>query len=414
MPELFYIDNNKNREICWESLIADINSTKEFCPYIHDEDYYQVFKQIIISLLLNQEVTLVDSDFSSEELQGLFDGVKLVEKVPVKIPEIGQDRLSLIKKLTDSDKSNWRITLFTSGTTGLPKKVSHTFESISRFVHKSERHNDDVWGYAYNATHMAGVQVFFQALMNGNTIVKLFKESRQDIFDLIRRYSVTHISSTPTFYRLLLPSDSVFPSVKRLTSGGEKFDSTTLASLNSMFPNAKITNVYASTEAGTLFASKGDTFILKAAMDGLVKVENGLLYIHKTLLGQSESIKLEGDWYKTGDIVDVINDSPLEFKFVSRQNEMINVGGYKVNPEEVEQALREIDSIKDVVVYAKPNRLLGNVVCCDIIPIKSETIDELAIRKYLSTRLQDFKIPRLFKIVDEISTTRSGKVKRVR
>lgn len=78
------------------------------------------------------------------------------------------------------------MTLFTSGTTGLPKSVSHSFASITRQVKKSERHINDIWGFAFNPTHMAGLQVFFQALLNKNSIIRLFGLDTKEIIREIK------------------------------------------------------------------------------------------------------------------------------------------------------------------------------------------------------------------------------------
>jgi acyl-coenzyme A synthetase/AMP-(fatty) acid ligase len=79
----------------------------------------------------------------------------------------------------------------------------------------------------YNPTHMAGIQVFFEALLNPNTMVRLFGLAKDDVFRAITKYNITHISATPTFYRLLLLANKVFMNVNRITSGGEKFDTKT-------------------------------------------------------------------------------------------------------------------------------------------------------------------------------------------
>jgi acyl-CoA synthetase (AMP-forming)/AMP-acid ligase II len=140
----------------------------------------------------------------------------------------------------------------------------------------------------------------------------------------------------------------------------------------------------------------------------MVKITDSILFIHKSLLGESESLKFDGAWYNTGDIVSIISEEPLRIRFVSRQNEMINVGGYKVNPTEVEQAVRDIPGVKDAYVYAKANRLMGNVICCDVIA-EDKTLTEQSIRKALSSHLQEFKIPRIVLFTDNFKITRTGK-----
>ena len=409
--ELFFADIGSNTTISWEELLRDLNRSTTYNPYCYHSDFYEIFKHIILSLLLEEELILLDSDFSDEEVEKLtgrsnFSSfTKIID--PRKLPVISLKN-ELISKIKNTGPQ-WNITLFTSGTTGLPKKVKHTFQSLNRFVKITEKNTDDVWGFAYNPTHIAGIQVFFQALLNGNSIIRLFGLSTDLVFNSIEQYGITHISATPTFYRLLYPINKIFPNVVRITVGGEKFDEKTIDKLKPAFPNSKITNVYASTEAGTLFAAKGDVFTVKAEMEKFVKIENNQLFIHKYMMGLTEN-KINS-WYNTGDIVEIVSENPLQFRFVSRKNEMINVGGYKVNPNEVEEVIRTINGISDVRVFAKSNSVLGNIICCEIVKF-DENLDEAKIRSFLQTQLQEYKIPRFIKFVNELSTTRTGKIKR--
>lgn len=406
--ELFFADKSKGQIQNWKDLTEDINHVKVYNKYCFESDFYLIFQQIIVSILLDEEIILLDSDFTEIELENLIGNSNIKDKISINIPFNIKDKEELINRIKLVSDS-WKITLFTSGTTGLPKKISHSFGSITRFVKKRKESSLNYWGFAYNPTHMAGIQVFFQALINGDSIIRLFGLSKEQILDSIKEFSITHISATPTFYRLLLPIYEKYESVVRLTSGGEKFDEKSIELLNYAFPNAKITNVYASTEAGTLLASIGNEFTIKTQFEKLIKIEDNELLIHKSLMGLSDSIK--DDWYKTGDLVEVLSDSPITFIFLSRKNEMINVGGYKVNPLEVEEAIRDIDGVFDVRVFAKKNSVLGNIVSCEIVLFNKE-LTESIIRLQLRRKLQEFKIPRMIRFVDSLSTTRTGKIKR--
>ena len=408
---LFYSDISKNQEITWDKLLDDLSNTYEYNPYCYQQDFYSVFTQIILSLILEKEIILLDSDFSDEEIHKLAGSNNIVEnKIPIIDSEkqVIKNKAELITRVKNVG-SNWSMTLFTSGTTGLPKKVVHSFQSITRFVKLSEANKANVWGFAYNPTHMAGIQVFFQALLNGNPIIRIFGLSKEQIFNSIEKYIISNISATPTFYRLLVPAQGQFTSVNRITLGGEKFDEKTAEQLKQIFPNAKFTNVYASTEAGTLFAAVGNNFSIKPEIKPFVKIQDNELLIHKSLIGKSAFSNSE--WYHTGDIVKIVSENPLQFQFVSRKNEMINVGGYKVNPGEVEEIIRKIEGIQDVRVFAKSNSVLGNIICCEVVKTSDE-IDEVSIRSFLQSKLQEFKIPRVVKFTNQISTTRTGKIKR--
>lgn len=411
MNLLFLKDTGQNRRVTWKYLIDDINKSSVFNPYCKSDDYYTVFRQIILSLLTGEEIIILDPDFTDSELLRLTGYTEYREfNRPIekdKVPFI-TDRKELIGKLSNPP-DNWKMTLFTSGTTGIPKKVSHNFKSITRFVRLSEGNKNNIWGFAYNPSHMAGIQVFFQALLNGNAIIRLFGLKSRDIYDEIRDNKVTHISATPTFYKLLLPCDETFPFVERITSGGEKFNETTFKQVHEIFPNAKITNVYASTEAGTLFASANDIFGIRPEQEHLIRIENNELLIHNSLMGYTGNNT--GEWYNTGDIVEIVPGRPLKFRFANRKSEMINVGGYKVNPAEVEEAILSLPGIKNVRVYPKTNSVLGNIICCEVVADDSR-ITETSIRKFLESKVQEFKIPRIISFVEELSTTRTGKLKR--
>ena len=130
------------------------------------------------------------------------------------------------------------------------------------------------------------------------------------------------------------------------------------------------------------------------------------------MLGRSESFQLDGEFYHSGDLIEWVERSEGLFRFKSRKNELINVGGYKVNPSEVEAAINSIDGVRQSLVYGKPNSVLGNILCAEVQLEKDKMLTELDIRRWLKDTLQDFKIPRKFKFVDSFTLTRTGKLKR--
>lgn len=254
--------------------------------------------------------------------------------------------------------------------------------------------------------------MFFQAFENLNTLVNVFNAGRLDVYAAIEENQITHLSATPTFYRLLLPFGRAYPSVQRVTLGGEKSDWHLYDAIGRIFPNAKINNVYASTEAGSLFAAKGDCFQIPSAIKDKFEVKDKELMIHKSLLGQSDSFEFDGDYYHSGDIIEWVDEANGLFRFSSRKNELINVGGYKVNPGETENAILSINGVRQALVFGKPNAILGNVLCAEVLLEEGAELKEVDIRKILKEHLQDFKIPRKIKFVESFSLTRTGKLKR--
>jgi acyl-coenzyme A synthetase/AMP-(fatty) acid ligase len=401
----FYIDGGK--VYSYSLLVEEIDKETGYCPLYKTSDTYAYWKNLLKALAGGQPVTLLDSDMSPDEIAGI-DIARLnvsvgIEHEPVRTVE------RLIAAVKDSKSE---IAIFTSGTTGQPKKIVHTVASLTRTTRIGEKYRNDVWGFAYNPTHMAGLQVFFQAFENRNTMVNLFGKGRTEIYDMIRWHQITHLSATPTFYRLLLPVEESCPGVIRATVGGERSDEKLYDDIKKIFPNARVNNIYASTEAGTLFSSQDDCFRIPEAIRDRIKVAEQELLIHKSLLGTSDDMPLHEDYYHSGDIVEWVNEDKGVFRFVSRKNGMINAGGYKVNPEEVEAALMSVAGIRQALVYGRSNSVLGNVVCADVVPEPGSRIDAIEIRQAMQGRLQDFKIPRRIRIVEALPLTRTGKLKR--
>lgn len=401
----FYIDGGKVYP--YSLLVEEIDKETDYCPLYKTSDTYAYWKNLLKALICGYPVTLLDSDMSPNEIVGI-DSTRLNVFV-----DIEHEPVKTVERLVDLVKgSKSEIAIFTSGTTGQPKKIVHTVASLTRTTRAGDKYWDNIWGFAYNPTHMAGLQVFFQAFENMNTVVNLFGKSRKEIYNIILRHRITHLSATPTFYRLLLPVEESCPSVIRATLGGERSDERLYDTVRLVFPNAKVNNIYASTEAGSLFSSQDDCFRIPESIRDRIKVSEHELLIHKSLLGTSEKMILIEDWYHSGDIVEWVDKDNGVFRFVSRKNEMINVGGYKVNPEEVEDALMCVDGIRLAMVYGRSNSVLGSVVCADVVLESGSRLDAVGIRRTMQDRLQDFKIPRRVRIVDALPLTRTGKLKR--
>lgn len=402
---MFLIDNDK--AYSYDDLLQSLNMSTEYCPLYKTSDIYSYFVNLIKALAASKPLVLLDSDLNPAEIDGVDENlVNVKEKISPKSYK------SMGEIVEDIQNSTSEITIFTSGTTGQPKKVLHTVATLTRSVRIGERYVGQIWAYAYNPTHMAGLQVFFQAFENLNTLVNVFNKQRSEVYELINKHHITHISATPTFYRLLLPFEQEYETVVRVTLGGEKSDTHLYENIKKIFPMAKINNVYASTEAGSLFAAKGDCFQIPENIRDKFDVVDDELLIHKSLLGKSDSFKFEGDYYHSGDLIEWVDKESGLFRFKSRKNELINVGGYKVNPGEVENILLSIEGVKQVLVYGKANSILGNVLCADIQLEDGVTLTDVDIKKALRSQLQDFKIPRRIKFVEQMSLTRTGKLKR--
>ena len=405
--DTFLIDDG--RVYSDENLLSFLNNNSSYFPLYKTECIYSLLANLVMALANNKPLVLLDSDLNWSELEDRVDKALVNVSLPL-CPSVFHSMDDVISAI---QRSQSEITIFTSGTTGQPKKVTHTIPSFIRSVRLGDKYENQIWAFAYNPTHMAGLQVFFQVFMNKNTLVNIFGKSRNEVFAFVDKYQITHISATPTFYRLLLPFEREYNSVVRVTFGGEKSNERLYDSIKKIFPFAKLNNVYASTEAGSLFAAKGDCFQIPRELYNKFKIENDELLIHKSLLGKSDTFEFEDDYYHSGDLIEWIDKKEGLFKFKSRKNELINIGGYKVNPSEVESMLLNIDGVQQVLVYGKKNSVLGYVLCADIVLAHNSHMTEIDIREYLQEHLQDFKIPRRIRFVDSMLLTRTGKLKRI-
>jgi len=412
---VFWLDPDRKFVKTYEELISDLRNKKYIRKYILYDNPYDIFLEFIHSVLTERTVELLDMYFREQEIVNLgldYNSVIQIDDFNSKLDiKSFDDILKIFSHVRESE--SWRIGIYTSGTTGRPKKVWQTLANLARNVRTGDKYKDNIWAFAYNPTHMAGLQVFLQAFYNKNPMVYIFESERHKIPGYLEAFEITHISATPSFYRALLPHlEKPNLTIKRVTCGGEKYDSILENELRRVFPNAKIFNIYASTEFGTLFSSNGEIFTIEEEIKEYVKInEEGELMVHKKLLGMSPDVVLEnGEWYKTGDIVEKIDEN--SFRFIHRKSELINVGGYKVNPHEVEEEIKKIDGVLDARVYSRTNRITGNILAVDIVVAENfkdkQNFERIVIQE-LSKKLQEWKIPRIINIVDKLDFTRTGK-----
>ena len=413
--EFFWVDSKRNLEITYDTFFQKLIEENNNNIFIKNENPYLVFLYLLRNFISGRRSVILDSDFSKEELlklditDAVFEQGKYLQSNLFYKFETLEDIFLFLKK----NEENLELDIYTSGTTGRPKKVTQSFKNLKRAVIQRKSLQDNIWGFAYNPTHFAGLQVFFQSFYNKNTLIYIFNKDFKDVYQDFKDYKITHLSCTPTFMKMLLPHIvEKLNSVKNLTFGGEKFDSKIENILKDKFPNGKVKNVYASTEAGSLLRAEGEYFVIPEKYFDFIKIQNKELLIHKELLGVSKAFDLEENWYKTGDIVELFDNG--KFKFKNRKSEMINVGGYKVNPSEVEDIIKEVNGVKDVNVFGRTNSVMGEIVVAHV--IKEWKVDKQLLKEKIkeitNSQLQEYKLPRLIKFVDSFELTRTGKIKK--
>lgn len=397
---IFLQDEKKLNTTTYDNLLNKINNYNKVERILKEENAFEFFFKLIYNLCNNIDTVILDNDVS----------IDLKEDNVVEL--LIQNKNDHFRFHTWNDllaqllKTKAKISVFTSGTTGKPKKIIHSASKFIDMARIGERYSDNIWAFLYNPTHMAGLQVFFQALLNKNMIVYLFQCSKSEFLDSCKNNQITNVSATPTFYKLLSPFNFKIKSIKKCTLGGEKSNPKLIDSLKNIFPNASIFNIYASTEAGSLFISKGDLFKVIENLKQKVKFIDNEIVIHKTLLGEFD----KKEWFFTGDIVEFVNEEKTEFKIVSRKSDTINIGGNRINLLEVELEINNVLGVLNTLVYAVDNSVLGKIIVAEVITSIEYSNKEFKV--LLKDKLPSYKIPTKIKFVDQIEVTRTGKLKR--
>ena len=395
-----------DRCLTYGDLLAGLAEPRlEYAPAVCPANAIEVVWALGRAMALDRPLTLYDPLFTESERIALGATPALLAAretlAGIRIPEV----VSLHQRVRAA--RNFRLTLFTSGSTGLPKSVTHRIDTLARSVREGSALKRAVWALCYNPAHMAAIQVILQAFFNRNTIIDLYGIDPERIVDAIVAEGVTHISATPSFYRLLPLGESVFDLVRGVTLGGERADAALIRRLRRAFPRARIRNIYASTEAGSLLASDGDVFSIPRALADRVRIRGERLEVHRSLLGDGPLEDPAADWYDTGDVVEWAAHDTGCFRILRRDRNWVNVGGEKVDPAEVAEVLRRHPDITDARVFARPSSVLGQILSAEV--VAAPGLGETEIRGYLSQTLSPGRIPRLIRLVDTLPLTRTGK-----
>jgi acyl-CoA synthetase (AMP-forming)/AMP-acid ligase II len=309
----------------------------------------------------------------------------------------------------------------TSGTTGTPKLIAHTFTTLSRSM--TPRHIGDkyTWGSLYSLRRFAGLQVLLQSWMCCTPLI--LNEEGADLHNLLTRFidlGCNALSATPSMWRKLA-MHTLFNrlTLKQITLGGEIVDQAVLDMLAARFPAARITHIYASTEAGVGFAVRDGRagfpadYLLQPPLGVAMRIDARNHLWFGTKLVQSSVASAENEWIDSGDVVHIKHDRVL---FLGRANGSINVGGNKVMPEEIELVIKELPEVAFVQVRARKSAMLGSLVEAVITPTPGVALDatfKKHVTAHCRARLDGFKVPAFIVAAETIQLTASGKLSRI-
>jgi len=312
------------------------------------------------------------------------------------------------------------LVLFTSGSTGRSKAALHDFSALLEKFKVERRRYRTVTFLLLD--HIGGINTLLYALSNGGMVVALNSRQPEAVCAAIERHRVELLPTSPTFLNLLLMSEAHqrfdLSSLKTITYGTEPMPASTLRRLRSVVPDASLLQTYGLTETGILRAKSksSDSLWVKLGGEGIeTKVVDGVLWIRSeaAMLGylNHPSPFDQDGWLNTHDLVEVDGD---HFRILGRRSEIINVGGQKVHPAEVESVLLEMDGVTDATVFSEPNPIMGQVVAARLNVATPMTNSQLKreVRQFCKSRLEPFKIP--VKVTATVKNQASDRFKKFR
>ena len=320
--------------------------------------------------------------------------------------------------------------LLTSGTTGAPKLVAHTLADLTAAITaRSPADGAAVWGTFYDIRRYGGLQIFLRAVLGGACLIlSSAGEAVGQHLTRLAQHGVTHLSGTPSQWRAALMSPAIHtigPRYVRLS--GEIADQAILDALRAVFPNAIVGHAFASTEAGVAFDVNDGlagfpVAYIDCIRDGVeMKLSDGSLRIRSLrtgsrYVGTQQSLADDDGFVDTGDLVEQRGD---RYYFVGRKDGIVNVGGLKVHPEEVEAVINRHHLVRMSLVRPKKSPITGSVLVGDVV-LKLEAegalTDRIGIKqdilRHCRETLPRHKIPAAIRLVPTLVVGATGKLAR--
>lgn len=332
----------------------------------------------------------------------------------------GQPTNALTRQLIEHGEPG--LVLFSSGSTGKSKAAIH---NLARLLEKFQVQRQQKCTLTFLLLdHIGGINTLLYTFSNGGTVVAVADRDPESVCRAIAQHHVQILPTSPTFLNLLHMSGAHrhhdLSSLELVTYGTEPMPESTLARVHEALPHVKLQQTYGLSELGILRSkSRGsDSLWVKVGGEGYeTKVVDGTLWVRarSAMLGYLNApspFDAEG-WMNTQDQVEVDGEW---LRILGRRSEIINVGGQKVYPAEVESVLLQIDGVEDATVRGEPNPITGHIVVARVTLAQPEDLGSLKrrVRTFCAERLAPHKIPVRIEIAaHEQHSARFKKVRRV-
>lgn len=313
------------------------------------------------------------------------------------------------------------LVLFSSGTTGRSKASVLDFSKVLARYGPPKR-AQRILSFL-NLDHIGGVNTLFHTLSHGGAVVTIGNRTPDGVFATIAAHRVEVLPTTPTFLNMVLISGVLerhdTSSLSLITYGTEPMPLQTLQRLAAVLPQVRLKQTYGLSEVGivpTRSREDGSLWVKLGSSAGFqYKIVDDILWVRSDMamlgyLNAPAPFDEEG-YFNTQDVVETDGDY---VRILGRRSEIINVGGEKVYPTEVENVLLEVPNVADVMVSGHPSPVTGMVVKATVrlAEPEEERIAISRIRAHCRTRLEAFKVPQLIVVSD--AAQHSDRFKKIR
>jgi long-chain acyl-CoA synthetase len=370
-------------------------------------DFTPVTISFLIALINNQNIIVPFNNPMKESEQVKFEVARVQKTISV---NLDNDICTLenngfdgnheyYTKLRDLEVSG--LVLFSSGTSGLPKGAVHNFQKLLQKF-KTQRKSLRTINFLL-FDHWGGLNTLLHTLSNCGVVLALYNRKPDYVCKFVQENNVELLPVSPSFLNLMILSETYkkydLSSLKLISYGTEPMPETTLKRAKELFPDVRFQQTYGLIELGVLRSkSKSDNSLwVKLGGEGYdLRVVDNMLEIkaYSAILGylNASSPFTEDGYFKTGDQVEFDGEY---YKILGRKSELINVGGDKVYPQEVENTVLMMNNVMEVTVYGQKHALMGNIVCAKVLLKEKEEKKEFSrrLKAFCKERLKPFQVP---------------------
>jgi len=367
----------------------------------------------------------------------IFNNISKNSKIKIPISKFSE--LKIVSNVEDKafKENQFAHLIYTSGTTTEPKGVGITHSMIEfttkNIINVLGYSNSDIDVLPLPLHHSFGLGCFHTSMTVGSTLI-LHKDASnlQNLLDSIKKFNATTVAATPatlTKFLKLYNTDLVdyFSNLRLVITNSTAIPKSTIQSFREILKNGDLATYYGLTEASrsTFMIFQEDTTreesVGKPAPGVNIRIESdnnssgeilikGKNVISKYWNNEMADGNLIDGWLRTGDVGFLDKENFLFLK--GRKDDIINIGGEKVIPFEIEEVVKQIPEVEDVAAYGIENEIFGQVIKLQVVKSIESNLDKSKILIHCLKNLEKFKVPTKIDFVEKIPKTSYGKVKR--